>query len=269
MTDPRHCEDCRQISLDGHEERCSACGGRLTEITAPPGRHPIIVTAVLSFSIGLIVLHTVLPLLGAHLIPSLPAYSSVLGQLQMLGAGATVLYLILRRSEGDFHALLLTSLLLLAGTECLSALARGYGLLSLTRLAGVLNMGLFVYSSLALTAGAADSGSHRPHSRRLCLLAASTGMLLLASLRVFLQVRRRDDEASHWLLTLVLGGVALLVGGILVFEELRRRRTAGGRTQEAGGRINGTDAEKFNSPSSSSPERVPQTTPSTPAPQKE
>ncbi len=183
-------------------------------------QHPAISAAVLTFCGGLVLLRVYLMAVhgGGR---SVPAYAEVLMQLQMIAVLGAAMYWLLRRSEGDFRALLGVSLVLFACGEGLNTLARNYGLLPLLRLGSVFNIALFLYSSLTITAAIADLprarfAQNRPGNAHAALVVSSFGLMLFSTLRLFLQISRRDlDDAANHVATLVLAGIVLFVTVLL------------------------------------------------------
>lgn len=206
-------------------DACPFCGsGKLAHIVpAPPPslRHPSVLTLVLTFSIGLVLIRILLIAAGSRLLALSPGYSDLLWQLQFTSGASAVMYLILRRSEGDFRALLIVSAGLFVATECTGALAREYAVLSLNRLCAQFNLTLFIFSGIALTAAVADG--RRADRFHACLIAADIGFLVLAAARTFLMRSREMDERSAIAGTLVLTAVVLFVAILLARGELRAR----------------------------------------------
>ena len=229
MESVRRCEDCRRIVPGVAGDACPFCGsGRLVQIPAhiPASlKHPSILTLVLTFSIGLVVIRILMIVFGSRFLALWPGYGEFLWQLQFTSAVSAILYLILRRSEGDFRALLFVSLALFVATEVTGALAKEYGLLSLNRLCAQFNLTLFIFSGIALSAALADG--RRADRFQSCLIAADIGFLVLAASRTFLSMRSREmDERYTGAGTMVLTGVILYVAILLVRGELRARKPA-------------------------------------------
>src|SRR5262245_14333384 len=111
MESIRRCEDCRRIVRGAAGDACPYCGGGRLVIDIPPPaptlKHPAVLTLVLTYSIGLVLLRTILVAVGWRQLAISPAMGELFWQLQFTGVASTALYLILRRSEGDFRALLL------------------------------------------------------------------------------------------------------------------------------------------------------------------
>jgi hypothetical protein len=205
---------------------CTFCGGtRMTPVSGPTAgpHHPAIMTVVITFCLGLAGLRAIAGFIAPHWMPATPGYGDLLSNLQLIILAATVLYLILRRSEGDFRALLAVALGLFLTAEGLGVAARGYGFLLLNDAGKPFNLALFAISSLALTAGLADGFRRGPYHTT--LMGASVGLLFLATLRVGLEMKQRDltDKAQD-LLTIVLAAVAVCVAVLLVRAEIIARR---------------------------------------------
>jgi hypothetical protein len=179
-------------------------------------------------------------------------------RLQVVISVATLLYLILRRAEGDFRALFAVALGLFVATEGVGAIARGYGFITLNELAKPLNVSLFIFSSLAITAAVADMATHAQtggtvrrqcpplvtENRSHCLrtvapgrrdpyravfVVAVTGFMFLAALRGAMEMRGHElNETANKLLSAVLGCVVVGVAAALFRGEMRARSRARG-----------------------------------------
>src|SRR5687767_14412400 len=107
MESVRRCKDCKRIVRGHAGDACPYCGSDRLVIATPgtAGRHHAsVLTAALTFCFGLILLRMIATFMGTRL-GALMLIHSELTSLQMLVAVCTVLYVVLRRSEGDFHAL--------------------------------------------------------------------------------------------------------------------------------------------------------------------
>jgi hypothetical protein len=227
MESVRRCEDCRRIVPGTAGDACPFCGsGRLLHVAAQgPAtlKHPSVLTLVLTFSIGLVLIRILMIAFGTSLITLSPSYSELLWQLQFTSAVSAILYLILRRSEGDFRALLMVSLALFVATEVTGALAKEYGLLSLNRLCAQFNLTLFIFSGIALSAALSDG--RRADRFQASLISADLGFLFLAAARTFLSVRSREmDERFTGAGTMVLSAVIIGVAVLVIRGELRGRQ---------------------------------------------
>lgn len=229
MTAPesfRRCQDCRR-SIPGHAgNACPFCGGgHLSPITlqrtATLRHHPAVVTGAVTFCLGLVVLRTVSLALMPRLASS-NAYGEMLWNLQMLVAACTVAYLILRRGEGDFKALFVITFGLFAASEGLGVLASKYGLFALQSLSMVMNITIFIYSSLTLTASLADGPSRELYQR--ALVGANLGFLFVSVLRVFLEIGRRSMEDENRVTTIVMLAVTLYVAQFVLRGEKGERK---------------------------------------------
>src|SRR3954463_14896101 len=104
MESIRRCEDCRRIVRGTAGDACPYCGsGRLVfDVPAPvpSSRHPAVLTLVLTYSVGLVLLRTILVAVGWRQLAISPAMGELFWQLQFTGVASAILYLILRRSEG-------------------------------------------------------------------------------------------------------------------------------------------------------------------------
>jgi len=225
----RRCEDCRRVVKGALGDACPYCGGEnLRDVIAAPKsnavRHGSVLTAVITFCLGLSLLRVVMVAIGSRSFSS-AAYGEMLWQLQLLTASGALVYVVLRRSEGDFRALFIISLILYVGTECSAALARDYGFLALNRLCALFNMGLFIFSTMTITAAVADGW--RVDRYRVCLLLALGGFIGLAALRTFFLVRTRVfDDHANTIGTLFLTGIVLYLGVMLLRREFSEKKPA-------------------------------------------
>jgi hypothetical protein len=181
--------------------------------------HPSVLTAALTFFLGLVLV----PLLLFPFLPhaaALSGYSDSLRNLQILTGIMTIIYVVLRRTEGDFRALFIISTGLFALTEGLDAVSRRLATHSLVPLEMQFATAMLVYSSLALTAAIAEGDRRNWYQR--ALVAAVTGFIGLAGMRVYFQMRGGGSGAWERIAILIVTTlVTLHVGGILVWGELR------------------------------------------------
>lgn len=225
----RRCMDCGRL-LHGHAgNACPHCAGDRLETVelradAPVFKHASILTAVLTFCIGLLVLCALFTWLNPQFSFATQNYGQMLWRLQAVITGGTALYLILRRSEGDFRALFCVSLGLFVLSEIISALIRFYGFLALSGLTSLTNMGLCIFSSLALSASFAD-GQRRDGYARILTFSAS-GLMFLAAVRVFYDLRIQDmDVRGNRIVAGIVAAMAIMVGSGLLMCFVGERRT--------------------------------------------
>lgn len=225
----RRCAECGRI-LHGHAgNACPHCGGGLLESVelrtdAPVYKHSSILTAVLTFCIGLLVLCALFSWLSPNFAFATQSYAQMLWRLQSVVAAGTLLYLILRRSEGDFRALFCVALTLFAISEGLSAVVRFYGVLTLGSLTSLMGMALCIFSSLALSASFADGPRRDGYARILSFV--TSGLMFMAAMRIFYDMRTRDvDVRGNRLSAAVLAFLALIVGVSLLACYLKERQT--------------------------------------------
>ena len=224
----RRCEDCRRIVRGSAGDACPYCGGEHLTHIAPAAvsttgiRHPSVITAVITFCVGLSALRIIIIYFGQHFSVTSGAYGDVLWDLQMLITVSTAMYLVLRRGEGDFRSLFVISFGLFIATECLAALVRSYGFISLHNLVVMFNMTLFIYSSLCLTASIAD-GPRRDYFSR-CLSRCAIGFMFYSALRTFFEMKGRDAETrTNVIMSLALTGLIVYLGAQLIHGEMRSR----------------------------------------------
>jgi hypothetical protein len=237
MDSSRRCEDCRRV-VPGHAgDACPYCGGaRLvrTSAAATPRaaqRHSSLLTAVITFCLGLSLLRLVFLYLGPRFTLASSAYNDLLWQLQIVVTVVTLIYVVLRRGEGDFKALFIISLGLFITTEAVSALLHSFGLLSMAGPCILFNMALLIYSSLTLTAAVADGPKKDLYDK--CLMTANMGFMFTSALRTFLEMRGQDaGMRGNLSMTLVLSALIIYLGVMLIRGELnfRPRPNASGST---------------------------------------
>ena len=238
MESARRCRDCRRViagnatPLFGLTRACPYCGSdSLIDITlprpAPLRHHPSVLTATLTFCVGLFVIRTAALALVPVLRASNPA-GDLLWNLQLLVGICTLVYLVLRRIEGDFLALFIINFSMFIATECLGVLAREYGLFALHGLCMLFNIGMFIYGCLALTAAIAEGKTSDVYRRPLG--AACIGFVLLAMLRIFLQTHTPAADENQ-ITTLALLGLAIYVGRLLLRGEKLAGISKGVETQ--------------------------------------
>ena len=193
--------------------------------------HPSVLTLAVTFCGGLIALHLAVTLFAPQWLPLVPGYRSLVWRLQLVITVATLLYLILRRAEGDFRALFIVALGLFAGAESLGATARWYGFIALNELAKPFNVALFIFSSLALSAAIADWGwrGQQPPAARgakrdrhaFALALANMGFLFLACLRGTLEMRGHElSDKANVLISAALAATVLCVGAAVFKAEV-------------------------------------------------
>jgi len=226
--------------------------------------HPSVLTLAVTFCGGLIALHLAVTLFAPQWLPLVPGYRSLVWRLQLVIAVATLLYLVLRRGEGDFRALFIVALALFAAAEGLGVLARWYGFLALNELAKPFNVALFIFSSLGLSAAIADRmwqgrrGSKRSPStpqlefsstdeeeteeaegpvlprHHFALVFATTGFLFLSSMRGAMEMRGHElNDKANVLISAALAAAALCVGAALFKAEVLSDADASGGPAQA------------------------------------
>jgi len=209
----------------------------------PRLHHPSVLTLAVTFCGGLIALHLAVTLFAPQWLPLVPGYRSLVWRLQVVITVATLLYLILRRGEGDFRALFIVALGLFAATESFGALARWYGLIALNELAKPFNVALFIFSSLALSAAIADwgwRGQQQPAARggrrdrhHFALVLANTGFLFLSAMRGTMEMRGQElNSKANVLISAALAAAALCVGAAVFKAEVLSKTSAAGKPEE-------------------------------------
>lgn len=210
----------------------------------PRLHHPSVLTLAVTFCGGLVALHLAVTLFAPQWLPLVPGYKSLVWRLQLVTTVATLLYLILRRGEGDFRALFIVALGLFAGAESLGALARWYGFIALNDLAKPFNVALFIFSSLALSAAIADWAWRAPRQppaaggggrdrHHFALVLANIGFLFLSSMRGAMEMRGHEpNNKANALISAVLATIALCVGAGLFKAEVLSKTSAEGKPDE-------------------------------------
>jgi hypothetical protein len=205
-------EELHEEAPGGHRCACEQLAAR---------RHSTIAAAALIFCAALIIFRLLGRLFAPYGVFSQVSRSEVLYTLQTLVTVSTALYLVLRRSEGDFRALFIVSLGLFIGNESLTALASRFGLITLEGFGSIFNISLFMFSSLALTAAIADGPQNNFYRR--ALLTATTGFLFLAALRTFLDLRQHHGLMPtnyDRVMIIILSILSLSVGILIALQEV-------------------------------------------------
>lgn len=220
MDSIRRCDDCRRVVHGEAGNACPYCGGgRLNRIVehrdAVPQLHLPIFRLALSFCFGLATMQIAAFAMGLH--APTTGHAGPLWHLNILVGVCVATYWPVRRNEGDFRALFITSICLFALGEGLSALAHAYGMGSLRDLSGDFRNALLVFSSLALTAGATDTTPHTQHERT--MFAASGGFLLLAIVHLILKFKRIENDAVEDFATIGIALVVAAYAAIMLFKE--------------------------------------------------
>lgn len=181
-------------------------------------------TAAVTFVGGLFLLRLVAGMFATQSAFAAALASELLWDLQVLVVISTTLYIILRRREGDFIALFCVSFALFCSSEALSALSRHYGVPAFHNLSVLFALGMFIYSSLALTAGMADGPRAGVYQR--LLLTATAGFMFIGALRTMFELRGGEFNSRRGLATTgVLAVVAAYLGIQLWRAEVKGRGT--------------------------------------------
>jgi len=222
----RRCRDCKRLIRGAVGNACPYCGSDklasvLVQNVSEIRHHSSVLTAAITFCLGLTVIRLIVAFFGPRLSVSFAMTGELVAHLHMLSTGCTVLYLILRHYEGDFRALFTVSLGMFMLTEGVAAIAGRYGMLPLEGLTGLFNITLFMYSSLAVTAAIADG----PHGERYHrpLMVACVGFVLLSCMRVLFQMRGGNDAHMNLPAAIILLLVASVVGWLVVRSEVQAR----------------------------------------------
>jgi len=219
----RRCEDCRRIVHGEAGNACPYCGGarlrRVEDDRAHATRlHPPVFKLALAFCLGLGGMQLIALALGLSGPPA--GHGTPFWYLNVVVGVGVALYAALRRNEGDFRALFVIGFGAFVISEALSVLARAYGIGALHNLGGVFRHGMLVFSSLALTAGAADGPGHTRHER--VMLAAAGGFLFLAVLHLMLEFSKSDNERFEDIASILVAfSVAAYAAWVLWAERSR------------------------------------------------
>ena len=218
----RRCKDCRRVVHGEAGNACPYCGGAqlncLLEHGAPHGRlHAPVLKLALAFCLGLGAMQLLLLNSDAA---AASGRAAPFWQLNLLIGTCTLVYVLLRRLEGDFRALFLIAFCLFVAGEGLALFARAYGINALHLIGALFRHGLLVFSSLSLTAGAADSLAQSRHER--VMFAATCGFLFLSILNLLMEYTRRESALVQDAATAL---VALAVA-LFAATELWRERNA-------------------------------------------
>jgi hypothetical protein len=191
----------------------------------PIQHHPSIQTLAITFFIGLVVM----PWIVFPFVPQFAAasaeYGNILRNMQILSGIVTLLYVILRRTEGDFHALFMLSVGLFVAAEALTGMGRFFGIQALRPLEMLFTFALFLYSALSLSAAIAEQrrGDWFHHA----LVTANIGFIFLAMVRFYFEKKGPLYEGKGRVFTFVV--VLLLtfqIAGVLIWGEICARRKA-------------------------------------------
>ena len=203
----------------------------MTNATLPtnkPLTHPQVAIAAVTFCTGLFLVRTVLGL-GLFKGLRIPPFTWNDPLIQLLGIsfGITLFFFALRKEEGDFRALFITTLALFAGCEVLSYVSGPLGVLSLGQLSTLLSFSVAIYSSLALSAAAYDMAEGSFSKERRALVAATLAILALSLFRslgtVFFSGPSRESIRRSLTQKLELAGLIVLASIVayLLFDLFR------------------------------------------------
>lgn len=234
MESVRRCKECRRIIHGAAGDACPYCGsGKLVTVSLPPQQRQFasVLTLVLTFCVGLVGLRMVLAALGLRASISSGA-SGALWNLELIIVLSTVLYLLLRRGEGDFRALFVVAFGLFACSEGLSALARSYGLAALGGLSLLFSQAMMVYAALALSAAVTEGWLKDIYHRK--LVGISVGFMALGICHILLEIFSRENEkAQNEILLAALLGIAAYAVILLLLAERKKSQPGAGHAESA------------------------------------
>ena len=232
MDSIRRCDDCRRVIHGEAGNACPYCGGsRLNRMiehgTDGPQLHAPIFFLTILFCCGLAGMQ-VAAIVSGFKSPH-AGHAGPLWHLNAIVGAGFVVYWSVRRTEGDFRALALVALGLFVLGECMSALARAYGIGALRGLSGVFKHSLLVFSSLGITAGATDQGAHSRHETM--LMSVCGGFLFLAILHLTSEFFHIENDAIDDIATAVVALGLAAFAGIVLWRE--RAARLGGKSAAA------------------------------------
>jgi peptidoglycan/LPS O-acetylase OafA/YrhL len=190
---------------------------------SPIRHHNSILTLALTFFAGLVLMPLVVFPFISQFATATAEYGDLLRNMQVLSGVLTLFYVVMRRSEGDFRALFILNVLLFAGAETFSDIARRFGVSSLHSMEMLFTVSLFIYGALALAAAIADErrGDWFHHA----LVTAVIGFVFLAGARMYFERKGPGwDERSRYFTFVVLGLLAVQIVCMLVCAEIRNRQ---------------------------------------------
>jgi hypothetical protein len=222
----QRCEQCGRIVRGQGSSICPDCGGDtlvrvLVQNVGEIRHHSSILTGTVTFCLGLTVLRLVAAFIDVRN-PVVFAMSSELlvsiSNLHIVVTACTALFLILRHYEGDFRSLFIVCLGLFILEEGVSILYAHYGIIPLQSLESLLNIALFMYGSLAMSAAVADGPKTDDYQRPLAV--ACFGFMLLACTRMILQIRGGTETHLNFASAILI----LLMAAIITVLLLRPKR---------------------------------------------
>lgn len=188
--------------------------------------HPSILTLAIAFFVGLVAM----PLIIFPFIPQFASasaeYGNLLRNMQILSGILTLLYVILRRSEGDFRSLFMLTVGLFAATEAFTELSYYFGIPALHALEMLFAFALFMYSCLTLAAAIAEErrGDWFHHA----LVNTVIGFIILSAVRFYYEKKGAlyEDHGRRFTFIVMLL-LALQLAVLVVWAEIRARRKRG------------------------------------------
>ncbi|MBI3831394.1 MAG: hypothetical protein HY291_17885 [Planctomycetes bacterium] len=205
-----HCRDCGRVASHAGNA-CAFCGGPLLATPVKADRpvvrkHSQILAASVTFCLGLLLVRVLLGVLRPGRFPPLTSGDDPLVLLEMVAAGGTVLYMVLRGEEGDFRALFLVSLMLFMGQEAMSFVAGAYGLMQFTVFALVAAFATTVFSSLGLITYFYENVQAPKEAHRGPMLAGSGAICALSFVRSLTPMIKSSVEKY-----VEIGGIVVLI----------------------------------------------------------
>jgi hypothetical protein len=225
----RHCSICGQVSPVGLPA-CPRCGAR-NDLGHPRmerssiQKHPQVVAAVITFCVGLLLLRLALGLWNPGVsLGSMAA--ATLRRLEFIAIVSSVIYIILRESEGDFRSLFLIALSLFVGQEALVYGANTFWIGDFRALGILLTFSSCIYSALALIAAVYDPPAADTY--RTPMLVACLVILLVSVFRALGTLPLPPFDRYHHLF-----GIVVLVGAMVYLAACLFRTEAGQHVQQA------------------------------------
>ena len=148
--------------------------------------------------------------------------------LEIFSACGTLLFLVLRRDEGDFRALFLVMLLLFIGEEVLHSSVLLLGPVQIRVLATVMAFATSIFGTLAVIADAYDGQASASHAARHTLRVTTRCIVLLALAQTAAPLLLKRESST----VLELVGIAALLA-LLAYLALRLLRPLSGTASPA------------------------------------
>lgn len=216
----QHCSACGQVSPAG-TPICPHCGARnlrglSDQESCSVQKHPQVVAAVITFCVGLLLLRLTLGFWNPGGINLGSMASETLRRLESIAIVSSVIYIILRESEGDFRSLFLIALSLFVAQEALVYSANTFWIGDFHSLGILLTFASCIYSALALIAAVYDPPAIDTY--RTPMLVACLVILLVSALRALGTLPLPPFDRYHHLLGIVALVAAMVYLAACLFK---------------------------------------------------